>query len=392
MIFSTHISIVRSTKRRSAFLGTVLTTLLSMLLLLPAKAQAKDESSKKLKLTYHQSIVIDSKPKFQGTTFGGFSGLSIKGNDFYVITDDRGRYGNPRIYKFKLSYSFSENKKINFKLKPVEVINLFKKNKKMGIFDFEALAFLDDGWLVSSEGDWNSRPRVTPSVFWIKNGDIKKRVALPNAFIPKFKGKQSSGLYNNKGFEGIYFDDKTRELYLLSESGLLQKEDGDSIFYLLEYKYDGNKFKLDLESQLSFYKNVGSNYLYNGATDLIKLSENRFLILTRSIQTALTLSYANTVWMVSRKYSGASWEVEDRFQVNGDESGQTAEIDAQNSAQKNTQTNIQINSITSDELNQNYEGMSILDIEGKKYLVMVSDNNFHSYEKTVFSFFELEVK
>ncbi len=327
-------------------------------------------------LKFVQSVVIDTKVKFEKTKLGGFSGLVIKGNDFYVITDDRGRYGEPRIYKFAVTSKSSKDGSTEFSLALKEKILLLKKTKKMKIYDFEAFVPFRDGWIVSTEGDWSSKPKELADVFFILGQNVKQTIPIPEEFKPQFQGKQISGLYNNKAFEGMCIDQATQHLYLLSESGLSQKSDGDSIFYLIDYKIDGEKFSQSKTWRLDFKKHLEVGNLYNGATDLIKLSDDSFLILTRSVQAALSLQYSNLVWLIQRKAGASEWEVKSRFQISG-----TTDLNA-----------IEKGLPVTEELNQNYEGMAVWEQGGKKYLVLVSDDNFNSFEKSVFSFFELEVK
>ena len=50
-----------------------------------------------LSMTPIQSIVVDTSKKFEGTKLGGFSGLTLQGQNLFVVTDDRGRFGPPQI-------------------------------------------------------------------------------------------------------------------------------------------------------------------------------------------------------------------------------------------------------------------------------------------------------
>lgn len=322
------------------------------------------ESLTGLTLKPVQSIIIDTSKKFQGTKLGGFSGLSLQGQQLYTITDDRGRFGEPRIYRYEISETKSKN--APFELKLQEKISLLKKTKNLPVYDLEGLAGYDGGWLVSSEGDLNSKPKIAPEILFVKNKSIQQKIELPSEFMPEFEGKQISGLYNNKAFEGLFYDEPNRHLYLLSESGLVQNKDGDQVFYILEFAKTDGKFTFKKKSKLDFSQLIGPNFIYNGASDLVKVTENTFLLLSRSVQAALSLQYTNTVWLIKRKSESDSWEVKGKYTLNPD--GEN------------------------DDLNQNYEGLVVYESNGKKYLIMVSDDNFNKFEKTVFSFFELEVK
>tara|TARA_B110001454_G_scaffold219179_1_gene250880 strand:+ start:172307 stop:173344 length:1038 start_codon:yes stop_codon:yes gene_type:complete len=311
-----------------------------------------------------QSIVIDTSKKFQNTKLGGFSGLYLKGNQLFAVTDDRGRFGEPRLYRFDISET--KTKSALFELKLQEKISLIKKTKKLPVYDLEAVSGYGGGWLVSSEGDLNAKPKIAPEIMFVKNKVIQNKLELPSEFLPKFEGKQIAGFYNNKAFEGLYFDEPKKRLYLVSESGLVQNKDGDQVFYILEFAENGGKFVFQKKSRLDFTELIGPNFVYNGASDFVKVADNTFLLLSRSVQAALSLQYTNIVWLIKRKSENDPWEVKGKYILNPDGD--------------------------SDDLNQNYEGLVIYESDGKKYLIMVSDDNFNKFEKTVFSFFELEVK
>lgn len=317
-----------------------------------------------LNLKLIQSITIDTSKKFQNTKLGGFSGLVIDGNQAFVVTDDRGRFGEPRLYRYHISQN--GKKPAPFDLELQEKISLIPKTKKISVYDLEALARFEGGWLVSSEGDLNAKPKLNPEILVLKNKSIQQKIEIPDEFLPKFKGKQVSGVYNNKAFEGMYYDMADKRLYLVSESGLVQHKDGDQVFYILEYVNTNGKFVFKKKSKLDFANLIGPNPIYNGASDFLKISNNTFLLISRSVQTALSLQYLNIVWLVKRKSENDPWEVKGKSVIDPDGD--------------------------KDELNQNYEGLAIYEANGTKYLVMVSDDNFNKFEKTVFSFFELEVK
>ncbi len=317
-----------------------------------------------LSMTPIQSIVVDTSKKFEGTKLGGFSGLTLQGQNLFVVTDDRGRFGPPRLYRYEIHTKNSKTEP--FELKLAETISIFKKSKKLPVFDLEGLALIGDSWLLSSEGDLNAKPKISPDVFVVKGQTVQQRIKLPPEFTPKFKGKQTAGLYNNKAFEGVYYDEPNKRLYLVSESGLVQNKDGDQVFYILEYKYVNGKFEFAKSSKMDLKELLGPNFVYNGISDIVKVADNSFIVLSRSVQMSLSLQYTNIAWLIKRKSENDSWEVKGKYLLNPDGD--------------------------KEELNQNYEGLAIYELAGTKYLIMVSDDNFNSFEKTVFSFFELEVK
>lgn len=317
-------------------------------------------------LKWVQSISIDTSKKIQGTKIGGLSGLVFKDSELFAISDDRGRFGDPRIINFKLTNIQTKTGSTQFEVVPQRAISLFKKKKGMKILDLEALAPYKDGWLISSEGDWNTKPKLDPEILLVEKKEIVQKIQLPNEYFPKFEGKQTAGLYNNKAFEGMFFDSGDQRLYLVSESGLFQDKEGDTVYHILEYTNKNGKFILDKKSKIDFTNLVQGSSLYNGASEFIKIGEGKFLLLNRAVMPALSLQYSNTIWLIKRKTEKDKWEIKGKYELN--------------------------NGSESEELNQNYEGMTVFDLKGKRYLVLVSDDNFNKFEKTVFSFFELEVK
>ncbi len=240
-------------------------------------------SSESVTLEYLSRQSFSGTVKLGGSRLGGISQIQVYDQQLLAITDDRGLHGGPRILKFKLDLNFKKN------TKPLEFLSSQKiplpKNYK--IADFEAFYRLKDGrYLLSSEGDFNQKPRVLPFVgIW----DGKKKwtdfFQLPTEYLPEITGLQKKGLRNNLGFEGLSVSRDEKQMWLWSESSLLQSKTGD--IEVLEYSL------LDLKKPTARFnytreKPQSSSEIFRGLSEAIFVDQDRFLVLERSLEMTAT--------------------------------------------------------------------------------------------------------
>ena len=183
----------------------------------PAQAQT-------LEIIKSQSI--KTTERFNGHRYGGISGLSYSDGFLWGISDDRGQFGTPRIYKHSIK---------NNEVKIEEEI-LVNEPKDYSVVDFEALfRFKDGSFLISSEGDLNKKPRVFPFVkFWSPTNKWGDEISLPEDFFPEKIGMQTKGLQNNSAFEAMTVTPDEKTLYMMSEVPLYQSQNSEIEF--LEYE------------------------------------------------------------------------------------------------------------------------------------------------------------
>lgn len=91
------------------------------------------------------------------------------------------------------------------------------------ILDLEALAPLPWGQLlISSEGDYAKKPRTLPRLMEVKlDGTYVRDYEIPPEYLPEKTGKQTRGITNNNGFEGLTAL-PSKDILAAVESNLLQ--------------------------------------------------------------------------------------------------------------------------------------------------------------------------
>lgn len=319
----------------------------------------------KVEFEVKQKITMPFKLKYKNTFLGGLSGLKYEANSLFAVSDDRGRFGPPRIYEFKVLKN-----KNDFNLKIESVLLLTKKNKlkSFHLLDLEGLEFHQGKWLLSSEGNLHSKPRVVPDVLSFvpeasanRDGLKSNWLKIPDEFLPNGSGVLNKGLKNNMAFEGMTKD--SSKLYLLSESNLLQdKSEIENVSsYLLSYSLESK----ELIQQQKIYFNTGAKFfLYFGASELIFWKEKKFFILTRGVGLSAELAYDCQLWLL---------DLDDKNQMEAGIIQPTLLLD-----------------LKAEKMDQNYEGLALYKDGQDEYLIIASDDNFNKLEKTEFIFLRMK--
>lgn len=184
----------------------------------PVKASAKVET----KLEFVSRFELPAGFKYKKTQVGGLSGAVYNPDTetWILISDDRGRINEPRLYEFKFSSQ-------PFRAEVVGVQFLKKKNQKKwakNVLDAEGITLLPwANYLISSEGDNNQKPRVMPTLFDAKaDGTVVRDFALPDEMLPEPAGHQSKGIPNNMGPEGLTSSEDRKFIWAAMEGVLLQ--------------------------------------------------------------------------------------------------------------------------------------------------------------------------
>lgn len=184
--------------------------------------QILHEGDFKFSMIAHWSMPTELK--YKKVRVGGLSACSIDHETMYAISDDRGKFAEPRLYKLKLNLS-----PLKFSASVAGSVTLKSKNKLLKlpqVIDGEGLALIDGRFLISSEGDNDHKPRV-PSQLMLFNmdGNLKALISLPEDMNPETSGPQRHGYQNNKALEGLSFDQKTDTLWTAFEAPLIQDLD-----------------------------------------------------------------------------------------------------------------------------------------------------------------------
>lgn len=294
---------------------------------------------------------------------GGLSGCAFAGNRFYFVSDDRGQEGGPRIISFAYE---AEQQEINFQKSEVIFVKL-EKNEK--VLDLEGIGLASkDRFLLSSEGDLDQKPRLNPSIFWVnEKGERLKTVTFPENYLSEKTGKQTKGIQTNLAFEGLVVDLEYQKWAALLEAPLMQDP---SELKLVESAIESEKFDHVFSYPVAtpYYS---PNFLekpttaYFGATDILYLTKDSFLLLERGV----TLSnHGIGFWSQLCEAVKENQKTLFRscfYSMNED---QRLKVDLPMGA--------------------NFEGLCWVDKQ-KKIFLTVSDNNFSKNQKTFFILYQL---
>jgi len=223
-------------------------SLILFLLIIISQSCSKKENLKKNQPVFQNpyfrfisDLIYPPSSKVLGTIFGGISAIrySVKNNEIYALSDNRGDYGPPRFYKIYLQLSTDK-----LALIPYQVYFL---QKQTGYFptnflDPEGLDIFDQKILISTEKVKNPNS-ISQILSFDLQGKLETNIQLPPRFqqtLPN-KGIEALAFTHDKKwlFAGIEGQDKkwTNILILKNEKGNItaQKE----IFYPLQSKKYG---------------------------------------------------------------------------------------------------------------------------------------------------------
>ncbi|WP_413580390.1 esterase-like activity of phytase family protein [Bdellovibrio sp. HCB288] len=245
-----------------------------------------------LSLKYVGETSIVTGAKFEHTTIGGLSGITYKDGILNAISDDKGRWGEPRIYQFEFKVN---NKSMTLIPKSVkEVKGLPKEGRRKAFVDLEGLVQLPDGdFLISSEGNGDLKPRSMPRIFRAgAEGKWKSDISIPEKYLPESTGMQSKGVQNNGAFEGLTATADGKFVFACLEAPLTQDIDMETeasgvVVRMLKFEDRGAQrgyyspvsefaYKVD-----AYRDNQIGREIFRGVSEVLALSESKVIVLER---------------------------------------------------------------------------------------------------------------
>lgn len=320
-----------------------------------------------LSLNYYAETEITNSKK-AGATLGGFSAASFNDSKLWLLSDDRGRLGEPRISEFEVSLS-SNKIDLNFSTHHF----LSKAGENNLYFDGEGLGFVgkisqNEAWILSSEGDNNSKPRKWPEIVIADSKfKIKKQIKLPEDYLPEKTGEQKKGILNNRGFEGLAILDSGLSLLIMTESALIQDMGVQQPRWIL-YTKQGDDWLLSRQGKypLSSIKEHSIGFeVFRGVSEILHIQGSQYFVLER----ALLLSKNGPL------YTGEIY------------------LWNENSSEKKMLVDLRYDLLKKrgDKAVQNFEALTWGPLIGnKRTLLVISDNNFSKREKSEVLAFVLE--
>jgi hypothetical protein len=318
-------------------------------------------------LQFRGQVIVPTGITFRGTKVGGLSGIahSVK-ETFYALSDD---HKNPRFYKLRVRIS-------DGRLRPGDVafesVTVFKRPDGTSY----APESLDpEGFALTSE---NRRAIITSEGFadreiapWIRayklDGSYVADLPVDESFIPDKAGKR--GVRQNRGFEsaatyGRHFLTATEAA--LQQDGRLPTPWAGTPARVLRYQL----VKRKLERQWTYMTDPiewpvpRTPQATNGLADLLPVDDNRLIALERSFSfgASQTGGYAIRLYLVDLANNG--------------------------STAKKLLFNLNVLGIPMDNIEAMAFGPRLAD--GRRTLLLVSDNNFSRSQITQFLLFTVD--
>lgn len=261
-------------------------------------------SAQALRLEYVGEASIATGTKFNNATIGGLSGVAWSQEALFALSDDKGRAGEPRFFEFALHI-----KKNVIELNPKAVRFIsglpMEGNRKVGL-DPEGLVRLPNGdFLISSEGNNDSKPREMPRIFRVTSEGVwRADLPIPEKYLPEVTGQQKKGIQNNAAFEGLTEFGNGRFVFTCTESALTQdfivgEEDKGDWIRILKYEDQGQKgyvpvaefaYRVD-----SFRDSQKGKEVFRGVSEILALSDTKLIVLERGVRLFSKNLWAQTV-------------------------------------------------------------------------------------------------
>ncbi|MBN3959785.1 esterase-like activity of phytase family protein [Nostoc sp. NMS8] len=325
---------------------------------------------------------------FEKTEIGGLSGITYnaKNNLYYAISDDRGQKAAARFYTLKIDLSKGVLQKGG--ITPVSVTALLNENGQTfspGETDTEGIALSNkETVFISSEGD--AVKLINPFIkeFSLSSGKEIVTLPIPNKFLPNKNGQK--GIRNNLAFESLTITPDKKHLFTATENALIQdgvaaKPNIGSPSRILQYNLLNNQpekeFLYQTEAVAPFLNLIGK--FASGLPDLLALdNQGQFLSLERSFT---GLGFAISLFQVSLE------EADDIHNIDS-----LLAVDSKNI--KPVQKKLLLDLRTLDVLLDNIEGLTLGPKlpDGQQSLILISDNNFNSLQRTQILAFKIKIE
>ncbi|MDZ8025572.1 MAG: esterase-like activity of phytase family protein [Nostoc sp. DedQUE11] len=333
-------------------------------------------------------VTLPKNLTLQKTEVGGLSGITYdaKNNLYYAISDDRGQKANTRFYTLKIDLSKGYLQKNGVAV--VNVTTLLNRSEEKfppSQTDTEGIALTNKGTVfISSEGDVGKLINPFIKEFSLSSGKEITTLPIPNKFLPDKNGQQ--GIRNNLAFESLTITPDEKYLFTATENALIQdgsaaKPKIGSPCRILQYNLLSNQpeqeFLYQTEPVAQFLNLTGK--FASGLPDLFALDNQGHLL---SLERSFTgLGFAVSLFQVSLE--GA----DDLHKINS-----LLAVDSKNI--KPVQKKLLLDLRTLDVVLDNIEGLTLGPKlpDGERSLILISDNNFNSLQRTKILAFKIKIE
>ncbi len=324
-----------------------------------------------------------------GYKMGGLSGCvyNEKSKTLWAVRDDRSERAPARLYEFSLQ---TEGKINVLPVRHLLLKSEYKKYFEKNDVDLESIALLDNGdFLLSSEGNIGKKHRIMPRLMEFNaQGDYVRDWAFPEVLLPEKKGKQTTGARDNLVVEGLSRIPLSQNIVFINEQAALQdglETDNDKGSPVRLFLQEGNRvLKSYVYETESFLSILGQKVLNgsSGVSEVLALNEKEFLVLERSFFPTLLKA---KIRLFKTSVDGQSTDVTNFPALRGQKYTALRKELVLNF--DDILTKLDKNNSTLDNIEGMCWGPTLKN--GKRLLIFVSDNNFNSFQRTQFLFFEV---
>lgn len=346
-----------------------------------------------LQLKYVGEASIKTGTKFEKATIGGLSGIVWRDGSLYALSDDKGRAGEPRYFAFDLKISDSSvvltPKKVHF------ITGLPKVGDKPAGLDPEGLVGVAGGdFLISSEGNNDAKPREMPRIFRVSSEGVwKNDLPIPDKFLPEATGQQKKGIQNNAAFEGLTTFADGKFVYTITESALSQdfiagEEALGDWLRIIKFEDKGQQghkpvaeyaYRVD-----SFKDNQQGKEVFRGVSEILSVSDTKLIVLERGVRIFSKDLWAQTVGLylvdLSKGTDVSALAKLSDGKFTGLEKIKLIDFETDLTKERGTKTI------------QNFEALAWGPVlpDGRRTILVMSDNNFSKKEITELIVFAVE--
>jgi hypothetical protein len=331
-------------------------------------------------------VKFPTKTQVKKTELGGLSGITYNSskNVYYSISDDRSNKAPARFYTLTIKLDEKSLKAVKF-----TDVTLLKNQSGQNFppqsLDPEGIALTSKNTLyISSEGDATATNLTAPFVREFSLiGKQLKALTINKKYLPT--SPQTRGIRNNLAFESLTVTPSQKYLFAATENALFQ--DGavatvanGSLSRILRYNLATGKSTAEylyLTDKVAKPPIKNDDLHINGLVDLLAIDDTHFLSLERSFSAGA----GQTIKLYEVSLAGAD-------DISKIASLSSVDISTIKSARKQLLLNFEKLNLTLD----NIEGLTFGSNlpNGRRSLIVVSDNNFSPDQFTQILAFSVE--
>ena len=339
---------------------------------------------------------------FNDTEVGGLSGIvyDADANHYLALSDDRSQINDARYYT--LTIDLADGSLDDGDVAFTDVITLLNQDLEpfpAASIDPEGIVLTSKGTLfIASEGDANNLIDPFVNEFNI-DGSQMAELPVPPKFLPT--ADQSSGIRNNLAFESLTLSSDHKFLYTATENALFQDGpqadlDNESLSRIIKYDLANGEAVQEfvyIVDSVPSDSNPPGGFITNGLVELLAIDNDGTLL---ALERSFSVGIGNGIKLYEARTQGALdvATANDLFREDAiEDDGEILppgpfEIDPP--AEKRLILDLADLGITLD----NVEGMTMGPTleDGRKTLILVSDNNFNANGQfTQFLAFSIEL-